>query len=895
MAFHLGYVADSDEEGDPTPKKRHREEGTEEAKNSHLESSKKGPPPKRRQTLLAFTGKESYCPAELSTAPAKPPAELSKNTTTTEVRPVGYTLRDLRRVVTDSLRRYGQLLHSEELEALRAFETLSLSAQQLYARLLSRKWPQWVSCDGLGSRYRELGEEEAKVAAAELVNPVSRPSVDAGEWGPLLDDLKVAATVENSPWLLDSKSETAASLLQRPLSQHKCQEDNYGKLLLSALPIAELRRMGRGVGCEGGKQRGKGGLVEKLCLAASKQRLLQSTEMPVEALVAQALSLGRWLSCCDSWGRRALVVLGELFRMESCGAAEVSFVLFTTSWPQFSFKEAQPLFADRKSLDGFLAARAMVGEDFQRHTLQSAENDASVAEEGLRKAESVANEFEAAKLRDPFRRRFTAAWCYAEALHHAVTNSPAVGHDQELQAAKIRRLELLLSTKLCTSRRGRWYAELSKEVSRSKGPKEALEVAAQGLVEGMDRSAFSLTVDLTGEGTASQEGSDETLEAEFSILPRDARWDLARRCRTLAKSIAKVEKLKAKNAWQRKIQETQAAQKDVGDGKWLSELVRRLIEEEDNATGPVRNLSAAKLGLPQVAPAESNGSGVGRRRMFDGFRLEELTVEELAMQHYLGNGFQCGIHCEGAVLRDLFGLLMFEQMFHCSVDGAFVSAFQDAPLDLGTEAFYPSRSKAIEGRLSDLASMSSSALAEEVRLNFQRLRGWRIRGLRWERYDEAGVFLQSPKDAAAPEKGAESESSTEDVSKTGNGRRVLWTNLDAEVAPEDRELAAAAGAIGGRALAGAFRLLCEDYNSAGLPDLLLWSWHSKTGPRACFVEVKSERDTLARRQRLWLSTLRGAGAEAEVCHVRDGHVEEVFQSKLRRRKRASSDGSSEGF
>ena len=47
---------------------------------------------------------------------------------------------------------------------------------------------------------------------------------DAGEWGPLLDDLKVAATVENSPWLLDSKSETAASLLQKPLSQHKCQE-----------------------------------------------------------------------------------------------------------------------------------------------------------------------------------------------------------------------------------------------------------------------------------------------------------------------------------------------------------------------------------------------------------------------------------------------------------------------------------------------------------------------------------------------------------------------------------------------------------------------------------------------------------------------------------------------
>ena len=57
-----------------------------------------------------------------------------------------------------------------------------------------------------------------------------------------------------------------------------------------------------------------------------------------QALVSQALGLGRWLCCADSWGRRALVLLGELFRTESCGAAEVSFVLFTTKWPEFSFQ-----------------------------------------------------------------------------------------------------------------------------------------------------------------------------------------------------------------------------------------------------------------------------------------------------------------------------------------------------------------------------------------------------------------------------------------------------------------------------------------------------------------------------------------------------------------------------
>ena len=37
---------------------------------------------------------------------------------------------------------------------------------------------------------------------------------------------------------------------------------------------------------------------------------------------------------------------------------------------------------------------------------------------------------------------------------------------------------------------------------------------------------------------------------------------------------------------------------------------------------------------------------------------------------------------------------------------------------------------------------SAGDVAGEVQQNFQRLRGWRIRGVRWDRYDDAGVFLQ---------------------------------------------------------------------------------------------------------------------------------------------------------
>merc|ERR1711924_588865 len=90
-------------------------------------------------------------------------------------------------------------------------------------------------------------------------------------------------------------------------------------------------------------------------------------------------------------------------------------------------------------------------------------------------------------------------------------------------------------------------------------------------------------------------------------------------------------------------------------------------------------------------------------------------------------------------------------------------------------------------------------------------------------------------------------------------RRLLWTRSRGTTVPAvGCDLGAAAGAMGGRVLAAALRLLCEDYNSAGLPDLFLWSWGEvETGDnaRARFVEVKSERDSLSRRQRLWLATL----------------------------------------
>merc|ERR1712216_646182 len=230
--------------------------------------------------------------------------------------------------------------------------------------------------------------------------------------------------------------------------------------------------------------------------------------------------------------------------------------------------------------------------------------------------------------------------------------------------------------------------------------------------------------------------------------------------------------------------------------------------------------------------------------------------------------FECGIHCEGAILSDLFGILLYDELFNVSVDGVFMSRFQDRPLDLGTEAFYSARASQIERRLSDLADLCADALAADVRSRVVALHGTRIVGVNWDRYEGPSGVLRSRSSGSAAEAVGDGARAENDEGEHGSSR-VLWSHKDATHAA--RDLGAVAGAIGGRALAAALRLLCQDYDTSGLPDLLLWSWSD--GPHARFVEVKSEKDKLSRRQRLWLATLRSAGVEAEVCHFRDAPAE----------------------
>jgi uncharacterized damage-inducible protein DinB len=108
---------------------------------------------------------------------------------------------------------------------------------------------------------------------------------------------------------------------------------------------------------------------------------------------------------------------------------------------------------------------------------------------------------------------------------------------------------------------------------------------------------------------------------------------------------------------------------------------------------------------------------IGEKSRFIGFDDEPCGVEQLVLQYYRvkhtaesssdaqlpGSGGKrggwYGVHCEGMVLGNLFGVFMWD-MLYASVPDVFQTPFQIAPLDFGyANAFYSARKALIDERL----------------------------------------------------------------------------------------------------------------------------------------------------------------------------------------------------
>ena len=72
----------------------------------------------------------------------------------------------------------------------------------------------------------------------------------------------------------------------------------------------------------------------------------------------------------------------------------------------------------------------------------------------------------------------------------------------------------------------------------------------------------------------------------------------------------------------------------------------------------------------------------------------ECSVEAMCLSHYRDQGWK-GYHSEGGIVRTLFGYLFYDVLF-TYIPNVFQTPYQTCPLDLHTDAFYPSRASEIK-------------------------------------------------------------------------------------------------------------------------------------------------------------------------------------------------------
>ncbi|KAE8296177.1 Fanconi-associated nuclease 1 [Larimichthys crocea] len=194
------------------------------------------------------------------------------------------------------------------------------------------------------------------------------------------------------------------------------------------------------------------------------------------------------------------------------------------------------------------------------------------------------------------------------------------------------------------------------------------------------------------------------------------------------------------------------------------------------------------------------------------------SVEELSLAHYHQQGFDQGIHGEGATFSTLFALLLWDIIFMEGIPDVFRNPYQTCPLDLYTDCFYENRKEAIDSRVQLLSEASVETLHDMLKDVWTCQEGKVCSLVSWERFSS----LQQAQSLVS--------------------------------------------CLGGAFLGGVIARMSKDYRHcrAGLPDLVVWNTSNNSYK---LVEVKGPNDRLSQKQQIWLDELQKLGADVEVCHV----------------------------
>ncbi|KAL4992781.1 VRR-NUC domain-containing protein [Aspergillus falconensis] len=376
-------------------------------------------------------------------------------------------------------------------------------------------------------------------------------------------------------------------------------------------------------------------------------------------------------------------------------------------------------------------------------------------------------------------RRFSPAWVYTRILHKGLY---PLGRFKEYEEEHKLLSELLAQRLFHPARRGAWYqrkALLEEHYMWSLTPPEGRHEEAQK--KHWKRIALRTC--------------EEGLEDPSCHLIYH--HDLQKRIQKLEKAlrIVKREQHDFGHVALSKPQErtVEGIQIERGDSPvWTPTFVK---DNNDDALTP---------------PPKRSGPTIWIDEREDGV---ECRVEAMCLSWYRDHGWK-GYHSEGGILRTLFAYLFYDIIF-TYIPNVFQTIFQTCPLDLHTDAFYPSRASEINHRLVRITNGDAPSLIRSVH----------------DRYSET---------------------------------QPCAIGLDWSFPLED--LLEIAECFKGEALAAICKIMAQEYQArgGGVPDLFLWSVERK---EVCFVEVKSVNDRLSDTQRLWIHVLLGFGVRVELCNA----------------------------
>ncbi|XP_031779322.1 fanconi-associated nuclease 1 isoform X1 [Nasonia vitripennis] len=253
--------------------------------------------------------------------------------------------------------------------------------------------------------------------------------------------------------------------------------------------------------------------------------------------------------------------------------------------------------------------------------------------------------------------------------------------------------------------------------------------------------------------------------------------------------------------------------------------IQKVQEELENQGIVIQTTRSTTIFATMASRAEAGGKSTWSVTI-NGNDKYYGSVEMLALQHYTAEkSYHVGLHCEGSLPVTLFAVFFWDELYKTFVPGAFVSKYQDAPLDLFTAEFFNNRKKFIEEKIKFIRALDLDTFTDWMQDRF----------LNYNQY------------------------------------RSVMSNTLFKNDQHFKEIVTCLGIDG---VTGICERLVSNFRlwRSGFPDLILWN--SLTA-KCKIVEVKGPGDTLSEKQKLWLQYLERLGIDVEVCHV-EGMYLDVF-------------------